>query len=193
MRTPERQIGKKQVVIDDHDACRLRFALHPGDEAAPVVGACLPDARLARAADFAEEGVVFRNAVDAGQVARLRRSRPPFDDRERPSDAWLGRVGARLVLAIAAQTKVVGEPFDERCTYLEAQGAPDQGDVFGEDLLLEGPRRRRNDDLFSAQNGGDQIGQRLAGSRSRFADEHAVFGKRPFDGIGNKKSLGDFR
>ena len=183
VRASKREIGKEKVVVHDHDARGLGLALHAGDEALAEVITTLPDAGVARRVHLFPNGFVFGEPFEVGEVARVGALGPALENAQRAT-AVRG-LGAGAILFEPAQTEVIREPLHERGAHLEPQHAANERDVLGVDLLLEGAGGRRDDDLFPAENRGDEVGQGLAGAGPRFAYEHAMFGEGPLDLVGH--------
>src|ERR1700733_9662310 len=80
----EREIGEKQVMVDDDDLRVLGLTPHPRNEALLEVTARGADARLGRRADEPPRGRLFGHVGELGAIASLGLLRPRADTSEVP-------------------------------------------------------------------------------------------------------------
>ena len=65
------------------------------------------------------------------------------------------------------------------------QRVPQHGQILEEDLLLEVLGARRDEHALAAEDGGNEIGERLAGAGAGFGEQHAAVGEDVGDGRGH--------
>ena len=177
------EIGQKEVVVDDEQLRRLRFALEGGHEAALVEGTARPEAGLARRGREPPDGVVFFELVELGQIAAPGLRRPALHERQRSPHRLGGlRRGQGLETAAA---EVVAEALHQERRDLGADHALGDGEIFEEDLLLERLARGGHDHAPAAGEGGHEISEGLARAGAGLADEHAIFVERPLHRLGH--------
>ena len=185
---PDRHVGEEQVVVHDDDVRLQRFAPHRGDEAAFPVGTGLPQAGLAAGVELGPERGVFGQRIDLRAVAGcggLLPLRNGVELRDLFEPGEQRGIAQRVELVLA---QVVGAAL--HVADLERpEDAFEEGDILEEELLLEVLGARGNDHpLLPVQGqaqGGQEIGQRLAGPGTRFDDEVALVGEGLLDGLGH--------
>ena len=173
---PHRGVRAQQVVVDD-DHVRLGRPLpHLRDEALLVGGALRADAVLRRRRDVVPERQVVGQVLDLGPVPGRGPAGPlgelaedaAFGQRQQRA----GRFRARRLEAV--QAEVVAAPLHVRGAEVDAERLPQVRQVLVEDLVLQVPGAGRDEDAPSAEDGGHQVGQGLAGSGARFGQQHAA-------------------
>ncbi len=92
-----------------------------------------------------------------------------------------GLVAQRVELVAA---EVVGAAFHVADLQL-AQERFEKGDVAEEELLLQGLGAGGDDDALAGAQGGQQVGEGLAGAGAGFDDEVALLGESALDGLGH--------
>ena len=86
-----REVGEEQVVVDDDQVGRHRFAPRLDDVAGGELRAVAAQAVLARRGHERDHRRAVVEAVDLGQVAAARRRRPGFDARQRAHREAVGQ------------------------------------------------------------------------------------------------------
>jgi hypothetical protein len=179
------EVGEEEVVVDDDDVGFERLAAHGGDEAALPVGAGLAEAGFGAGVElmpergvFGEASISARSPVSVvfshcGDGVELR-------DLFEAGEERVVAQGVELVLAevVAAALHVADV---ER-----AEEGFEEGDVLEEELLLEVFGAGGDDDALLAlageAEGGQEVGEGLAGAGAGFDDEVALVGEGLLDG-----------
>ena len=172
---PHRGVRAQQVVVDDDHVRFGRPLPHLRDEALLVGGALRADAVLRRRREVVPERQVVGQVLDLGPVPGGGPFDPPgelvedaaFGQRQRA-----GRFRARRLEAV--QAEVVAAPLHVRGAEVDAERFPQVRQVLVEDLVLQVPGAGRDEDAPSAEDGGHEVGQGLAGSGARFRQQHAA-------------------
>ena len=175
------------MMVHDDDGGVLGLATHARDEALVEVRTAGADACLGRRLRLAPYRRVLGEIGELGAIAGLRRERPPLEPRERDAARAASSGGSQLLEAPLAE--VVREPLHER----RFEGDPvrrehlgDERQILGEDLLLQGLGRSRDDDLLAAQDGRDEVRQRLARTGPCLDEEGAVARERRLHRLGHR-------
>src|SRR5207249_3534738 len=113
----------------------------------------------------------------------VRTTGPSLDDRQvyvvnGGSDPFV-----QLIEFVEAQ--VIGATLHVGGGERDAERLAQHGNILEKNLLLQILRAGRDEDALSAQDRGDQIGERLARAGARFGQQHAAGGERPRDGVGH--------
>ena len=174
----DRQVGKKQVMVDDDDVALHCLAMHFGDEAAVPGAAFLSQAGIGAGVDLVPERAGFRKRRQFGPVAGVRDFFPGGDGAvvlDLLQTAQHGLVG-EVVELFAAQ--IVVASFHVTHVELAFSGGKERPfekrDIFMEELLLQILGSGGNDDALAGPNDGHQVGQRLARSGAGFDDQVAL-------------------
>ena len=176
------EIGEEEMVIDDDDIALGGAAAHLGDEAAIVVGAALAEAGVAARIEFGPELAGLGKLVELDSVSGLGGLLPFGDllilrDFFESVEDGLTAQGVELVPA-----EIVGAALH----IADAQRAEqrlEEGDVLEEELLLQVLGSGRDDDAAARAQGGEQIGEGLAGAGPGLDDQVAVFVEGALDGL----------
>lgn len=88
------------------------------------------------------------------------------------------------------QTEVVAPALHARRREGHAEGARQHRQVLLENLLLEVLRARRDDGALAGEDGGNQIGQRLARARAGLGEQVTAVLERGGDGVGHRLLAG---
>lgn len=130
------------------------------------MGTPLPQAAFRPRIEFSPDGQVFRQAGQFGAVAGGRRVRPLADDLQMTHLIESGQASLFLETREPIQAQVVVSSLEQYDPQLTPQRLFQARDVVMQDLLLKVFRRRRDDDDLIAQDGRDEISQRLASARA---------------------------
>ncbi len=181
----DRQVGEKQVMVDDDDVALHRLAVHLGDEAAVPGAALLSQAGIGAGVDLVPERAGLGKRRQFGPVAGIRHFLPGGDGAvvlDLLQSAEHGLVG-QVVELLAAQ--IVVAPLHVTDLQLAfAAGKKrlfEKRDIFEEELFLQILCAGGNDDALAGANDGHQVGQRLARAGAGFDDQVALFLQRLFD------------
>ena len=192
---PHRRIGAQQVVVHDHDV-RLGGALaHLGHEAVVVARALRPQTRLGLGRDLAPERQILRQIPQLGAVAGGGGGGPLGDDRQEHRALRVVAAAAveqrRRVLRLRhvvqpVQAQVVRAAFHQRRREAHAQRRGDRGEVLEVDLLLQVLGAGGDQHALAAQDGGNQVGQRLARAGAGLGEDGAAGLQHVGDGLGHQ-------
>ncbi len=94
-----------------------------------------------------------------------------------------GKDGFALGVVDFLAAGVVGTALHVADAELVGEVLLEEGDVFVEELFLEVLGAGRDHDALGGENGGDKIGERLAGARAGFDEEVLAFRDGGFDGL----------
>src|ERR1017187_1084957 len=181
----EGEIGEEKVVVDDDDVAFQRPLVHQRDETAVVVGTLLAAAQFGPGVDLRPGGGGLGKALDFGAVAELAGLFPLADDFEIGDFLQAGehrgvlRVVDLLVAGVIIAPIYVADLEGAREVLLE------EVDVLEKELLLQGLGPRGDDDALAGEQGGHQVGERLAGAGAGLHDQVAFVGEGTFDGFGH--------
>ena len=166
-----------------------RLLMHEGEEAALELWALLAGAAVAAGVDLGPGGARFGQRFDFGAVAGFGGFFPLANDLKIGDffQAFEHRLLFGVVDFLAAG--VVGAAFHV-AGFQCPEVALEERDVLEEELLLEIFRAGGDDDALAGEDRGDEIGERLAGSRAGFDDQVAFIAKRGFDGFGHFELAG---
>jgi hypothetical protein len=184
VRTAQRQVGKKQVVIDHHDLGVLRLAPHARDEARFVVGAALSDAGVRAALHVGPDGRVL-GQPQLGTLAGAGGQTKLTQLGQRAGRGHAFGLGRADELGVAAQTQVIAQALHHGCGDRDAQVAREQRQVAMDDLFLQRLGAGGDDHLLARQQGRHQIRQRLARAGSGLDQRHAVGLEGPLHQLGH--------
>ena len=165
-----------------------RLAAHGGDEAVLPVGTGLAEACLAARVQLGPERGVLRQRVDLRAVAGRGGLLPGGDGVE-----LADLVEARQQRRIAQRIELVPAQVVAAALHIadleRAEDRFEEGNVLEEELLLQVFGSGRDDDALLAIAGqaqrGQQVGERLAGSRACLHDQMALVGEGLLDGAGH--------
>jgi hypothetical protein len=179
------RVGAQQMVVDDHDVALGGPLPHPRDEALAVARAGRTGAGLRRRGDLRPEGQVVRQLVDLRPVAGLGGLGPRLD--ERVVDAVDVRAQRRRLLEglPPLQAQVVATALHAGRAERHRQHPRQQRQVLGEDLFLEVLGAGRDDDPLPAQDGRDEVGERLACAGASLDEQDPAVLEGVGDGAGH--------
>lgn len=182
------EIGEEEMVIDDDDVCFVGALVHFGEEAGIELGAFLAGAGIAAGVEAGPEVGIVGEEVKFGAVAGFGEVHPVFDlgkpfDFVEGFEAREGRLGGEEIDFVAAE-KIVAA-LHESDVEFGGEMFFEEGDVFVEELLLEGFGGGGNDDALAGADGGDEIAEGFAGASAGFDDGVAAFGEGVFDDFGH--------
>ncbi len=167
----DRRVGAQQVVIDDHHVGCGRLLAHPRHEALVVARAFGAEAGFGGGRDFIPERQILGQVLELGAVASLRPGGPFADDGKKD----IVRHGAGVVQLIEpVQAQIVRTALHVCGSERHVERVAKSGDVLEEDLFLEVLRSGRNEHALAAQDGRDEVGERLPGAGARFGEEDAA-------------------
>src|SRR3972149_6361930 len=167
------QIGKQEMVVDDDDVALRCLLSEPSDPTPLKIPALLADTGLALGGDSAPELDVLRKPGDLGPIARFRHRSPTGQRIEVIRFGKLAETWLDGKLIVSAQTDVVGSSLHERSLKRHAQRLSQERKILVEELFLKVLGSGGNDHPLSGQDGGDEVGQRLAGAGSRLDQQLA--------------------
>ena len=134
---------------------------------------------------------VGRGPVELGPVARVGGGHPCGDAGElRPpggADALQLELARRLVVQLAQplEADVVAAALEHRPVEARRQHRVEERQVLAGQLVLQRLGRRGHDDAGTARDGGEEVGERLAGPRAGLHDEVAARGDGLADQLGH--------
>ena len=182
---PEREVGEKEVVVDDDDVGLGGPLVHQSDEAAVELFALLAGAELAAGVETVPDGAVLRQFLELGAVSGFGLLFPGADepavldfDESGQGRALLGFVellAAEVVVAalhVGHVERAVEIPFEER-------------DVLVVELLLQVLRAGRDDDAFAAGDDRNQVGEGFPRAGAGLDQQMTPFGEHRFDLLGH--------
>ena len=142
-------------------------------------------AELRAGVDLTPGGAFFGKCADFGAIAQFGGLFPVLNDLKIGDFFEAGEDGGVFGFVDLLAAGVVAAAFH----VADAQGSTDdlfkKRDIAEEELLLEGFGAGGNDDALFGEQGGDQVGEGLAGAGSGFDDQLAFFGESFFDGDGH--------
>src|SRR5664280_3656500 len=171
----DRQVGAEQVMIDDDDVALGGAAAHLGNETAVKLLALGADTAVGARVEFGPQMAVLRQFGQLRAVAGFGGLLPVADDAKlvdffQPvQHRLIGEVVELLTAEIVAATLHVA---DAQLAEVLLQ----EGNVFEEELLLQGLGAGGDDDALAGTNDGQQVCQRLAGAGAGFDDQVPSFG-----------------
>ena len=167
----QHDIGKKQVVIDHHDVGFLRAATCRQHETVGMKGALTAQAVVAGGADLRPDRRGFGHT---GQLTPVARGAGGAETLDFPDLARLFAAGQPSLADHTLQmmmADVVGAPLEQGDVDGNMQQSLHHGQVAVKQLVLQGARAGRHDHLAAGQQGGHQIGERLAGAGTGLDDQ----------------------
>ena len=120
---------------------------------------------------------VFLEAAQFGAIAGVGDAAPLVDRR----DEVHRRGGMRAQLIEAMQAEIVRAPFHAGRAERHAERRSQRRDVLEVDLLLKVLGAGGDQDALPAEDGRDQVGERLARAGARFREQHAAVLERVGD------------
>ena len=187
---PEREVGEKEVVVDDDDVGFGGPLVHQSDEAAVELFALLAGAELAAGVETVPDGAVLRQFLELGAVSGFGLLFPGADelavldfDESGQGRTLLGFVellAAEVVVAalhVGHVERAVEIPFEER-------------DVLVVELLLQVLRAGRDDNAFAAGDDRNQVGEGLPRAGAGLDQQMTPFGEHRFDLLGHRELPG---
>ncbi len=185
-----RQVGEEEVVVHDHDLRGLRAPPHLGHEALFVMRAARADASVRARLHEAPDRRALLESGEVGAVAALGRGAPALEHGELPPEGAGGPGRAAAELFVAPDAEVVPQALHRRRVHRVAQVRLEEWEVPLHDLVLQRASAGRDDDLLPAQQRRHQIGERLAGARAGFDQEHAAMLERVLHGVRHRALTG---
>ena len=184
------QVGEEEVVVDDDDVALMRALVHAGEEAALELRALLAGAHLAPRVHLGPRRGAFGQGPDLGAVAGFGGLLPLADDLEIGHffETFEDRLLPGVVDLLAAG--VVVPSLHVADGQVAAQVLLEERHVLVEELLLQVLGAGGDDHALAGEDGGDQVGERLAGAGAGLDDEMPPLGQRGLDRLGHLKLPG---
>ena len=179
------EIGEEEVVVDDDDVAFQRPLVHQGDETAVVVGALLAAAQFGAGIHLGPGGSGLGEALDFGAVAELAGLFPFADDLEIGDFLQAGEHRGVFGVVDLLAAGVIIAPLHVADLEGAREVLLEEGDVLEKELLLEGLGPGGDDDALAGEQGGHEVGERLAGAGAGLDDQVALVGEGGFDGFGH--------
>ena len=184
------QIGEEQMVVDHHDFGVERGLARRHHEAMLEMAAFAAEAGLAAGDRIMPGRGVLRNAFGLGAIAAGAGFGKAGDPGQpggivAVSEAPVGEVALQMVMA-----DIVGAAFQQRHPDRRFQCLARSRQVTMKQLILQGLGPGGDHHLAARQQGGNQIGQGLAGAGSGFGQQHAVVRDGALDCLGHGQLLG---
>ncbi|MCY1517565.1 hypothetical protein D9M68_522510 [compost metagenome] len=176
-----REVGKEQVVVDDHDVGRQRLAPRQVDVAGLELRALRAQAVLARGSGQRDQRRTFVEPRQFGEVTGARGFRPLLDLCQRAQAAALGQRGVVARHVEPMQAQVAAPPFQQRRAYRQCEGLDEARQVAAEQLVLQGLGGGREQHALAAQQRRHEVREGLAHAGAGLDHEHAAVG----DGAGH--------
>ena len=192
---PDRRVGAQQVMVDDDDVGRGGALPHPGDVSSRrsagtrCRGRC-PRSRRPRARTRDPRADPASSARSPVSV-RVDHSR--MIGRNTSCDRRAGAVG-QLIELVEAQ--IVRAPLHVGGGERDAERVAQRGNVLEVDLFLQVLGAGGDQHAFAAEDGGHEVGERLAGAGARFGEQDAAVledarhGRRHLDLSGARLEVG---
>jgi len=180
----EREVGEQQMVIDDDDIGIDGLAARVDHVALADVGAAGAEAVVTRGGDLRPQRVRIAHVRHFGKIAGPGDSRPALDAGQRAiARAGEAFLATHLLQPVAAQ--IVRAALEQCDPRRDADGGGDQWQVFVEQLVLQGARARGDEHPLAGKQRGNQVSERLAGSRARLDHERRAVFQRQRDAAGH--------
>ena len=160
------------MVIHDDDVRIGGAPPHAGHEAAVVMGALRSEARVGVGGDVLPHADVLWQLAQLGAIAGLGAAHPGVDHRQQHAIARLDQPADGRRVAFDAvpiqlppvEAEIVVPPLHQRGGERDAERVLEERKILEEDLFLQILGARGDQHAAPAQNGGDQIGDGLAGT-----------------------------
>ena len=166
------------MVIHDHEIGRLCFAPRIHDVTIRIIAAALPKTVVARRGHARPQRMCVVDTRHLSEIARARHSRPRLkfgEQRIGPRDA-LERALRHFALE-AIHAEIIRSTLQECDFRRRADGARHQRNIFGEELILQRARARRDQHAQPREQGGYEIGEGFTRAGTRFDDQRLASGK----------------
>ena len=181
---PHRRVGAEQVVVDDDDVGLGGALAHPRDEAVVVAAGtrCRGSSRLVAATSLQNGRSSGRSSSSARSPVSVSRRQSSIDRQDRSSSieprtrqvtlaVGAGAVAERLE---AVQAQVVAAPLHAGRRERDVERLAQDRDVLEVDLFLEVLGAGRDQHPLAAEDGGHEVGERLAGAGARLGQQDAA-------------------
>ena len=132
------EIGKKQMMVDDHHIGRQGFAPGQIDMTGAKTRTGRTQAILARRSDQRNHGRALVQTRQLGEIARAGRLSPHFDAPQHMRQRTLGHQGLAAGLLHAVKAQVAAAPLEQRGTHRHAQGLDQTRQIPAKQLILQG-------------------------------------------------------
>ena len=185
---PRGQVGEVERVVRDHEIGRRRPIACSLGETRPVERAAPSRAAVGADGELGPQRV-RRLELELRAVAGLGRAEPALHRLPGPAVAPLGEED-RLEARELAAAEVVLPPFQHLDPNITVQRRRGDRHVVPEELLLQGLRRRRDDDPQPRRERGNQVGEALSDARPGLGHQVLAGRERPLDLLGQRSLLG---
>ena len=180
---PDRRIGAQEMMIDDHHVRRRGALAHARDEAVVVAGTFAAETGLRRRRHFVPERQILRQILELRAIAGVGPPRPLADDRQKHVVHRGPAVFVQLIEAM--QAEIVRAPLHVGGGERHVERFAQRRDVLEVDLLLQVLGAGGDEHALPAQDGRDEIRQRLPGAGAGFRQEDAALFEHARHAVGH--------
>ena len=184
-RLTHRQVGKKQMVVDDHHIRGHGLFARQVDVASTVARAARAQAVVAGGGDQRPQGRALVQTRQLGHVATAGGLRPSLDFGQSLLRTRLRRLGAVAGLLHAVQAQVVGSPLEQGHANGQTQHLDQARDVARKQLVLQRLGGRGHQRPLAAEQDRHQVRIGFAGARARLHHQLAAVLHRAAHGHGH--------